>query len=551
MQYRMSMVHHNPGEPLFESVFNDAQVVADYGYNSQVFKHVNTIITFDKLGLNLFPDNSLQKEWLEEFSAGLIKEMRDAKKAGLQVYYHIDLFVLPQKIVELYKEDICDENGKISLVKPMTMELHRVMFEEMFARFPEIDGLIIRVGETYLMDTPYHVGNGAVEYGDRELEKQQFTKLLQFLREDICVKHNKKVFFRTWDCFPDRFHADLGYYLDVTNNVETHENLYFSIKHTALDFWRRVRWNDCLTQGKHKQVVEIQCQREYEGKGAFPMYVMDHIINGDKHCKNVVGLKDIVADSHIKGVYTWPRGGGWTGPYLKNEFWCKLNTYVISHYALDPSRTEEEIFYEFAIYEMKLTKENAKLFREMCLLSDEAILKSRYIEEYDKTLNESRMPSCIWTRDDRLGGLVLLKPAFELLEKNGTLQEALNEKKEGWKLWCRVKELCNQIDFSETEDGDFIRLSVEYACRLFKATYTGWKILIQGFLYDWTGVVDKEQFAESVAEFEQDWAFYNELSSFKECPSLYRLDYPYEKPGMGDDILEYKKKIFSLKKEEH
>lgn len=546
MQYRMSMVHHNPGEPPFQTIFNRAQDVADYGFNSQVFKHVNTIVSFDELGLNLFPENSPERQWLDEFSAGLIKEMREAKQAGLQVYYHIDLFVLPKKIVETYKEEICNDEGKISLDKPKTLEIHRILLDEIFSKFPEIDGLIVRVGETYLHDTPYHMGNGAVVYKDREKEKQQFVRLLQFLREEICVRNEKLLFFRTWDCYPNRFHADLEYYLDVTNQIEPHDNLYFSIKHTALDFWRRVHWNDCLTQGKHKQIVEIQCQREFEGKGAYPSYVMNHVINGDKHLKKVIGLKDQVHDTHIQGIYVWPRGGGWNGPYLTNEFWCKLNTYVISQYAMNPTRTEEEIFYEFVRNEMNLIGNDAKLFRQVCLLADEAILKTCYIEEYDKTLNESLMPSCIWFRDDRLGSVFHLKNAFKLLREEGTLQKALDEKKEGWTMWCQIRDICNQIDFSKTPDGDFIKLSVEYACRLFEATYYGWRIMAQGYVFDQTGEADKERFRTDVADFDLAWERYHELTNYEDCPSLFRLDYLYNQPGMGDAIREYKDKILGI-----
>ena len=107
-------------------------------------------------------------------------------------------------------------------------------------------------------------------YGDKSAEKDAFVFLINFLRDEVCQKHGRYLFFRTWDCFPDRFHADKNYYLDVTDRIEPHEKLIFSIKHTALDFWRRVRFNDCLTAGKHRQIVEVQCQREYEGKGAYP-----------------------------------------------------------------------------------------------------------------------------------------------------------------------------------------------------------------------------------------------------------------------------------------
>lgn len=47
-----------------------------------------------------------------------------------------------------------------------------------------------------------------------------------------------------------------AFYLNVTNAVEPHPRLVFSIKHTALDFWRRVALNPTLGIGQHRQVVE-------------------------------------------------------------------------------------------------------------------------------------------------------------------------------------------------------------------------------------------------------------------------------------------------------
>jgi hypothetical protein len=42
--------------------------------------------------------------------------------------------------------------------------------------------------------------------------------------------------------------------------------LYFSIKHSSGDFTRPASWNPQLGVGKHAQIVEVELQREYEGK---------------------------------------------------------------------------------------------------------------------------------------------------------------------------------------------------------------------------------------------------------------------------------------------
>ena len=304
MKYILDMVHHNPGEPPFKSRFLDPAHLADYGFNGQVFKHINCVATFAASGVDCFPAGSPERAWLEEFTPGIEREIAAAKNQGLKVFYHIDLFVLPKRLVEHFKNEICDPaTGRISLGQPKTLELHKILFDELTARFPQMDGYIIRVGETYLFDTPHHIGNSPIPKvgpawtpnylysetlagrspAEPRWDKSQadaYVKLLRFLREEICVKHGRQIFFRTWDIFPDKLHASLPHYLEVTDQVEPHPLLAFSIKHTALDFWRHTKVNECLTQGRHPQIIEVQCQREYEGKGAYPNYVMDGVING-------------------------------------------------------------------------------------------------------------------------------------------------------------------------------------------------------------------------------------------------------------------------------
>lgn len=71
----------------------------------------------------------------------------------------------------------------------------------------------------------------------------------------------------------------------MTSAVEPHPSLIFSIKHVALDFWRWVGFNPSLTKGVHKQIVEVECAREYEGRDpnsssclAKPPCISSHLI---------------------------------------------------------------------------------------------------------------------------------------------------------------------------------------------------------------------------------------------------------------------------------
>ena len=69
MKYILDMVHHNPGEPPFKSRFLDPRHLAGYGFNGQVFKHINCTATF-ATGVDCFPAGSPDREWLEKIHAG-------------------------------------------------------------------------------------------------------------------------------------------------------------------------------------------------------------------------------------------------------------------------------------------------------------------------------------------------------------------------------------------------------------------------------------------------------------------------------------------------
>lgn len=523
MELIMDMVHDNPGEERTETIFRNPEVLIEYGYNTQVFKHFNTIATFEKLGYDFFP-SAQSKVWLNKMTEIIEKELYSAKKSGLMVMSHIDLFVLPEALVEKYKSEICDSDGKISIHREKTKQIHRIMFDELFSKYP-VDGLIIRVGETYLHDTPYHTGNGAVKYGNISREKDSFVELISFLVEEVCKKHKKYLIFRTWDCYLDRFHGNLQYYLDVTNKVEPCEKLIFSIKHTALDFWRRVKFNPCLCQGKHRQIVEVQCQREYEGKGAYPTYIMNGVINGFPENKKRIGLKDIAEHPLICGVYTWSRGGGWFGPYLKNEFWCKLNTYIISNYANDTRRCEKEIFLEFAMKKMGMDTENANKFYDLCIEVSDAVLHSRYIEAYDNSLNEEKPPCINWMRDDSIGGLRQLNKVFDYLEQNDLVEDALSEKEKAISIWKAIRERFEEIEISDGILREFISNSIEYALRLFSIVNISFKIFAE--------YRKGKSCEELLKKYDMAWEEYRELESRPQSSSSYKDSYYFAENCLG------------------
>ena len=555
MKYILDMVHHNPGEAPFASAFLNPAHLADYGFNGQVFKHINCVATFAATGVDCFPTGSAERAWLDQFTPGIEREIAAAKQRGLKVFYHLDLFVLPKRLVAHYRNEICDpQTGRILLDRPKTLELHRVLFDELAARFPEVDGYIIRVGETYLFDTPHHVGNGPIPrigpgwtptYHYRETldatapaeprwtgaQTDAYVRLVRFLREELCVKHGRQLFFRTWDIFPDRLHARLDHYLEVSDQIEPHPLLAFSIKHTALDFWRHVKVNECLTRGRHPQIIEVQCQREYEGKGAYPNYVMDGVINGFEENARKIGLKDLLEDPKILGVYSWSRGGGWYGPYIQNELWPDLNAFVLAQFALNPSRSEAEIFNDYAHRILGLSHGDLHLFRRLCLRSARAVLKGRHCAAFDRALKESVLPTACWMRDDRLGGRLQLQPVLDYLGEHNLYAAALQEKEEAVALWGEIQSLAEAIRWPEASTGDFVKISAKYGQRLFRVVEQGWRVLVAGHRAETAGALDEAELESALAGYDEAWTDYRALAASPLCPSLY-AGYYFGLPGV-------------------
>ena len=528
----IDMVHHNPGEPPFDTKFTDPASIRSHGFNGQAFKHINTVVTLDAVAPGVFPQTDAEREWLSAFTTAQELEIHKAKAAGLNVFCHIDLFVLPKRIVEHFRAEICDpKTGRIDINRPKTLELHRALFDEIFTRWPEIDGLIIRVGETYLMDTPHHTGNGAVNYvsGLTLAEMHvEFHKLLNFLRAEICEKHDRWLIHRTWDTHPDRFHASLDFYLAVTEKIEPHPKLLFSVKHTTFDFQRFTPRNPCLGAGRHPQVVEVQCQREYEGKGAYANYVVCGVAEGFSEMADT-GLKEFIKSPHYRGIYTWTRGGGWHGPYVnrKNEFWCELNFAVFSAWAHAPEKSEAWHFDRVCQSHFGLSPADTAVLRRIATLSERAILKGKLCTAYDSQADKvPEYPTNMWMRDDVLQGYEKLSLVFDKCVELGLLDAALTEKSESVQLWREMRAACDE--FSDAMDADLrnvIEASVEYGVRLFTAIEAAWHLLAKNHEAWRAGQApaDIAKVRSDVEIFRKAWADYQKIPyDYPVAPTLYR-----------------------------
>ena len=524
----MDMVHHNPGEDFTKTRFNEPAKLKDYGYNAQVvneFQSVHCAITYKSLNKDIFPEGSEEKLWIDSLSYRITKRIDEIHQKGLEAYYFMDIIVLPRRLVELYKDEICDSIGRIDFTRPKTQEIHRMMLNEVFNRFPDLDGLVIRVGETYLQNIPYHIGNGPIPRDEKLWMHNTAYKsdggeeihriLIDLLREEVCDKFNKKIFYRTWDF--GYFHVLPEYYLSVTDSIEPHPNLYFSIKYVKGDYHRTLKFNPTLGIGKHKQVVEVQCQREYEGKGAYPNYIAKGVIDGFEELEKdtvIHCLNQLKVNPNFAGVWTWSRGGGWVGPYISNELWCDLNAYCLAQWVNDSNQPEEEIFREYA--RMRgFEGENIRRFHRLALLSADAIVRGRA---------SLIMPINLWwTRDEFIGGEEELTADFQNIIQNGLVEEMLEEKHTSVKIWNEMVAIADSLKGAEEQTVHYIRTSTRYGYLLYAIYEQAWIIMLKGQAGEFSGNYDFNAISSAIEKYDMLWEeFVNLKEQNPDCATLYR-----------------------------
>ncbi len=508
----LDLVHDNPGDAPFVTSFNDPDGLKAFGFDSKVFMIFDSpqlALTWEDFDPSIFPQGSEERAWVDAKATRLKRLYGGIKAAGLGVLCMSDLILLPKRLARKLEEEGADWRDPRH---PRTQEVLRHMIAESFAILPELDGLIVRIGETYLDDAPHHAG------GIREKKNPEETiiPLMQLLREELCVKRGKTLFFRTWLSFD----TDPEAYALVDAAVEPHPLLTISVKHCEGDFHRGNRFSRVIGQGRHPQIIEVQCAREYEGKGCHPNYIGAGVIDGFEEYSFTMepgglrGLREFARTSPLyAGVWTWSRGGGWLGPYTKNEFWCALNAWVTAQWGRDPGQTEEEVFARYCSEVLKLSPEDTASFRELCLLSAKAVIRGK------RTTQNDIRPW--WSRDQYIREPDLPKDPEKRLR-------VLDQKREAEEIWGRICNLARTISFANEETREFVRVSCDYGrflYRLFRINFE---------MKETEDHFDAATANRLVAEHDSTWEEWRAYAAkHPSCPSLYLEDSFRYTPGKG------------------
>lgn len=120
LPYIMDMVHNNPGEPLYESMYDRPDVLKSMGYNGKcyfLFDSPTLAINWDDFDKDILPPGTPDREWVDKKAARLHGLFNDCKRNGVDVYAMSDLILLPKRLVSKYGIEKTFGNPQDTLVQ--------------------------------------------------------------------------------------------------------------------------------------------------------------------------------------------------------------------------------------------------------------------------------------------------------------------------------------------------------------------------------------------------------------------------------------------------
>ena len=399
----------------------------DYGCTATIAGDITRLATFDGVCPGVIAEDSALRRQIEQMREKFQKDYDEAAKLGLALVAGTDEVALPVPVAEWLKKK--DTRNKKPVwadwESDLFWQVYRAKYSDVLKAYPKIAYVLIRTGENYSRPEQGYVAQRVMGRTIDDDYFRRMTRLIEETRRVVVDECGRTLIWRTWDLGNDKFHANTNVYDRILAGVTDRKGLVFSVKHTQTDFWRYNDFNPTIGRGGVEQIIEYQCAREYEGKGAFPNYV------GPLHAEDM--LKS--AQKGAVGVWLWHFGGGSGGPKLASDRWVRLNIYATSRLVKDPKASPRTLAAEWAAQEFGAKA--ATDVAAMLMLSPEFVLKFRYIAPYARE-HRGWKPSENLMRDDIIRG-ASLRQLYD--GSKHALSEVFVEKEEAVALAGRMRAL--------------------------------------------------------------------------------------------------------------
>jgi hypothetical protein len=435
---KLATILENPGEPPINSRYHDPQELKSLGYNGLVLYATTALSGLES------PDVIASAE-LRRWVAGQMdhvgRQIEQAHAAGLQVFIFYDVLVLPADLVSRNAGALTCKNRPTTLcpASEEALDLSVRGLQSLLQRWPSVEGVVLRFGDTDASRLLHLVGNdiytphcprcSQVGRADRILA------VVERFRQLVVEQCNRRLIVRAWNVRPNGLHDSIDLAKRVISRLggdPKDDRLILSFKFTQTDFWRYQKWNPgSLLCGQRPVIYELQCQREFEGKGGIPNWQVPLWRDGypeTREDSQPQGLAQVGDKINLAGLWAWVRGGGWGGPFVKNETWIDANVFAVPRLAEDARASADELGRQWIDQRLQVS-DSAIASRVLRILQDspDMIRSAFYIGPYAASRPDGWHPSADWISDD----LVDAQAAWRIVQRIPEAQlDALVQEKE-------------------------------------------------------------------------------------------------------------------------
>ena len=400
----LATILDNPGEPPAETRYRNPQELKDLGYTGQV--------VYSTTGLTglLTPDTpgaAEMRQWVGEQYEQTERTVSASRAAGLDVWLTYDAPTLSRELVGSAMTCI-DEPETLCPASYELMEMSGQCLEGLINQFDPVEGVVLRLGDSDAHRLPYLVGNSVYTPHCSRCgsmgRAHRLDRYIRFFYDLIVQKLGRKLVVRAWNVRPGGLHDQVDLAERVAQMLPRDDRLILSFKFTQTDFWRYQQWNpSSLAFGDHPIIYELECQREFEGKGAIVNYQPPLWRDGMTELEDAIGLADASRRVNLVGLWGWVRGGGWRGPYINEEAetWIDANVAAVPQLAADPRADVGALAHHWITGRLGCRDEaGIEVLRRVLEHSPQTVLKVFYIEQYARSLRDPWEPSGQFIRDD-------------------------------------------------------------------------------------------------------------------------------------------------------
>jgi len=255
----------------------------------------------------------------------------DLRARGLRVYVTSDVVTMTEGGAK-----------RLGNSRPEQREFYFDVLTRFFGTFPEVEGVILRVGESDGLDVHDELRS--------ELHLRSAKEANGFLKEllPLMEKAGKTVILRTWTVGAHRL-GDLIWHRGTLGKMLggiSSERFILSMKPGDSDFFRYLPLNKAFFRYEGRKILELQARPEYEGAGELPTFLGYQYA---RYAEDLKGAKNLV------GISVWCQTGGWHrfrrmsffgdgSPWVENNARVALGVFVKRKELKDCVREGAEFF---------------------------------------------------------------------------------------------------------------------------------------------------------------------------------------------------------------